>query len=96
MDADDDEPEDGLGGPHESALIAFAVSFGFAKRLVQAQGADGFRPQAAAEIRNWMALQIEGAQAYLDAGEGEDGATPELMALARTIAEARAWLDTLP
>ena len=50
MEAENDkEPE--VTGSHEPALLAFAINVEFVKRLVLAQGAAAFRPQAAAEIK---------------------------------------------
>lgn len=94
MDAENDnKPE--TTGPHEPALLAFAINMEFVKRLVVAQSAGAFRPQAAAEIRTWMTLQIDGAQGFLDISETVDGPTPKLTLLAEEIAEARSWLDTI-
>ena len=76
MDAGNDEAD--MTGSHEPALPAFAINIEFVKRLVLAQGTDNFRPQAVAEIRTWMALQIDGAQGYLDVSEEEEGRIPEI------------------
>ena len=89
----DNEPE--TTGPHEPALLAFAINVEFVKRLLLAQGADGLRPQAVAEIRTWITLQIEGAQGYLEVSEEQDGATAELRMLAKQIDETVAWLGAL-